>query len=301
MQLTRIFASSRLCRITRGTTSIRVTKDMWKALEIEMYISVCRPIAKYHNGNLKRIRLNTRISLLMSDWNSIGWSTPRAARTRDQDILTDRWSQRDFDFWLLTWPSSSWGIYVRGPNPPGWGSLKWDSKVWLRVLCNSDHWVITLQIADLSSRQRGRLPEMRPQISDSNTPKGSNIWSQVPQGCSIPRHTDWLSVSRKVTSTSTSTVEWKLCEQAIERQPLLEISSLEHFGGISAVKSRYQATASKDCSYSAVQCSLQLQWSFERLNRWGCLICSCVQCFIILTTNPNSVYSHSELCGSKSL
>jgi hypothetical protein len=64
--------------------------------------------------------------------------------------------------------------------------------------------VITLQIAHPSSRQRGRPTETRPQISDSNTPTGSNIWSQVPQGCSIPIHTDRLTVSRKVTSTSTS-------------------------------------------------------------------------------------------------
>jgi hypothetical protein len=63
--------------------------------------------------------------------------------------------------------------------------------------------VITLQIADPSSRQRGRPTETGPQISDSNIPTGSNIWSKVPQGCSIPRHTDWLTVSRKVTSTST--------------------------------------------------------------------------------------------------
>jgi hypothetical protein len=55
----------------------------------------------------------------------------------------------------------------------------------------------------LSSRQRGRPTDTRPQISDSNIPTGSNIWSLVPQGCLIPRHTDWL-VSRKVTSTSTS-------------------------------------------------------------------------------------------------
>jgi hypothetical protein len=36
--------------------------------------------------------------------------------------------------------------------------------------------------------------DTRPQISDNNLQAGSNIWSQVPQGCSIPRHTDWLSV-----------------------------------------------------------------------------------------------------------
>jgi hypothetical protein len=41
-----------------------------------------------------------------------------------------------------------------------------------------------------SSRQRERPIDKRPQISDSNIPTGNNIWSQVPQGCSIPRHTD---------------------------------------------------------------------------------------------------------------
>jgi hypothetical protein len=34
-----------------------------------------------------------------------------------------------------------------------WGSLRWDSTIWLRVLSYSDHWVITLQIADPCSRQ----------------------------------------------------------------------------------------------------------------------------------------------------
>jgi hypothetical protein len=89
---------------------------------------------------------------------------------------------------------------MREPGPPGWGSLRWDSKVWLRVLRDSDHWVITLQIADPSSHQRGRPTDTRPQISDSNIPTGSNIWLQVPQGCSISRRTYWLTVSSKVTS-----------------------------------------------------------------------------------------------------
>jgi hypothetical protein len=91
---------------------------------------------------------------------------------------------------------------MREPGPPGWGSLRWDSKVWFWVLSDSDHWVITPQIAVPSSRQRGLPTDTRPQISNSNILTGSNIWSQIPQGCSIPRHTDWLTVSRKVTSTS---------------------------------------------------------------------------------------------------
>jgi hypothetical protein len=38
------------------------------------------------------------------------------------------------------------------------------------------------------------------QISDSNIPTGSNIWSQVPRRCSIPRHTEWPTFSPKITS-----------------------------------------------------------------------------------------------------
>jgi hypothetical protein len=94
---------------------------------------------------------------------------------------------RDSDFML---------IRRRRLGPRGWRNLRRDSKVWFRVLSDSDHWVITLQIADPSSRQRGRPTETGPQISDSNFPTGSNIWSQVPQGCSISRHTDWPSVLR---------------------------------------------------------------------------------------------------------
>jgi hypothetical protein len=94
---------------------------------------------------------------------------------------------------VITWLPCSWGIWMREPGPPGWGSLRWDSKVCLRVLIDSDHWVIALQITTPSSRQRGRPTETRPQISDSNIPTGSNIWSEVTQGCSIPRHTDWPS------------------------------------------------------------------------------------------------------------
>jgi hypothetical protein len=54
-----------------------------------------------------------------------------------------------------------------------------DSKVWFRVLIDSDYLVITLQIADPSSRQRGLPIDARPQISDSNIPTRNNIWSQT--------------------------------------------------------------------------------------------------------------------------
>jgi hypothetical protein len=35
-------------------------------------------------------------------------------------------------------PPCSWGIWIRGPGPPGWGSLSWDSKIWPWVLQDYD-------------------------------------------------------------------------------------------------------------------------------------------------------------------
>jgi hypothetical protein len=90
----------------------------------------------------------------------------------------------------ITGPPCSWGMWIWEPGPPGWGRLKWDSKVWLRVLRDSDHWVIALQTAGPSSRQRGRPTETRQQLPNSNVPTGSNIWSQVPEWA---RHEDILT------------------------------------------------------------------------------------------------------------
>jgi hypothetical protein len=57
------------------------------------------------------------------------------------------------------------------------------------------NWVISLQTADLSSRQKGRPTETRPQLSDSILPTGSNIWSQVPKRAGHQDIlTDWPSV-----------------------------------------------------------------------------------------------------------
>jgi hypothetical protein len=47
-------------------------------------------------------------------------------------------------------------------------SLTWESKVWLRVLRDSDHWVVALQTGDPSSHQRG-LPTWRRQKSNYQT------------------------------------------------------------------------------------------------------------------------------------
>jgi hypothetical protein len=83
------------------------------------------------------------------------------------------------------------GVFSADQHGPCWGKIWWES--------------VRVEIADPSSRQRGRPKDTRSQISDSNIPTGNNTWSQVPKGWSIPRHTDWLTVSSKVTSTSIST------------------------------------------------------------------------------------------------
>jgi hypothetical protein len=98
--------------------------------------------------------------------------------------------QREPTAWVYNWATLFLEDINTGIWPSRLGSLRWDS-IW--VLSDSDHWVITLQTADPSSRQ------IQDRKFQTNIPTGNNIWSQVTQGCSIPRHT----VSRKVTSTST--------------------------------------------------------------------------------------------------
>jgi hypothetical protein len=107
----------------------------------------------------------------------------------------------------LSWVSNKrqgGGLFLGDINMGTWPSRLGESQMrqssMVKVLSDSDHWMIALRISDPPSRQRGRPTETRPQISDSHIPIGSNIWSQVPQGCSTPRHTDWLTVNRKVTS-----------------------------------------------------------------------------------------------------
>jgi hypothetical protein len=55
-----------------------------------------------------------------------------------------------------------------------------------------------------SSQQTAIVARQRPVNGNrgeaSIAPTGSSVWSQVPQGYSIPRHTGWPAVSRKVAS-----------------------------------------------------------------------------------------------------
>jgi hypothetical protein len=55
-----------------------------------------------------------------------------------------------------------------------------------------------LQRTDPASRQTGHLTKTGQQILDQNPWIGSNIWSKVHKVGSTPRHTDWMTVSRKM-------------------------------------------------------------------------------------------------------
>jgi hypothetical protein len=65
---------------------------------------------------------------------------------------------------FITGPPCSWCWKYGALTLHFRGSLRWDSKVWLRVLRESD-WIIQLQTTDPSSRQRGRSTRRRKEVS----------------------------------------------------------------------------------------------------------------------------------------
>jgi hypothetical protein len=108
-------------------------------------------------------------------------------------------------------------------------NLRWDRNVWLWVLRESDHWQIALQITDPSSRQRGR-PKTKSKATVRQIKWKRKIWSWARKGCPTPRHIDWLTVSSKVTSTSTST--W----------PKFGLNSSRRFGKQESIHQRHCTT-----------------------------------------------------------
>jgi hypothetical protein len=57
-------------------------------------------------------------------------------------------------------------------------------------------------LTDCSTNYKPVLSSERAPQDKEQRKKKSNIWSWAPKGCPTPRHTGWLTVSRKVTSTS---------------------------------------------------------------------------------------------------
>jgi hypothetical protein len=87
---------------------------------------------------------------------------------------------------------------VRGPGPPGWGKLRWDSDVWVWVLHDSNQCVIALQIIDPHSYQRGRLTwRSKKEIVKQRKLKSGHGLHKGP----TPRQTDRLTLGRNITWT----------------------------------------------------------------------------------------------------
>jgi hypothetical protein len=99
----------------------------------------------------------------------------------------------------MTGPSCSWGIEMRGPGPPGWGSLKWNSKMWSRVLRDSDARMTANYRSKLQTRPY--VGEGTPQHEDRRCPTVIKIWSSAPDGCPTPGQTGQLTVGLTITWT----------------------------------------------------------------------------------------------------
>jgi hypothetical protein len=59
---------------------------------------------------------------------------PYGTVLENSSILYGLYPGNSFTIKNISGPPCSWGIYIREPGPPCWGSLRRDSKVWLRIL-----------------------------------------------------------------------------------------------------------------------------------------------------------------------
>jgi hypothetical protein len=105
---------------------------------------------------------------------------------------------------------------MQEPGPPGWGSLRWDNKVWLRVLRDSDNWVIALQIADPSARKRGRphrnkTANFRQQHSERKQYLGARYQDIL---------TDWPSVVKQLRTSNSMSYCLNHWYRMVRKQPL---------------------------------------------------------------------------------
>jgi hypothetical protein len=85
----------------------------------------------------------------------------------------------------------------------------WDSKIWPRVLRDSDP-----KMTALAKASRNCKRQTRPLVRDGNQDQQTRncqtiikIWSWAPEGCFIPRQTGRLTVGRKIRLKTHSGVE----------------------------------------------------------------------------------------------
>jgi hypothetical protein len=107
----------------------------------------------------------------------------------------------------ITGPPCFWGISIREPGPPGWGSLKnRDTKIWSWVPWDSGLKGAVLTMSDKNWKLQTRLlvregaphQHLRKCLKIIKERKEKN-WSRVPDGCLTPRQTGRLTVGRNVT------------------------------------------------------------------------------------------------------
>jgi hypothetical protein len=112
-------------------------------------------------------------------------------------------------------------VWRLGRIPPPWPCESyeatkrevWDSKIWSQVPRDEDPRNTALaRASSIYKRQTHPLVREGAQKKQDRNSRGTiNIWSCVQGGCSIPRLTDWLAVSRNVTWTWTwTTSSWML-------------------------------------------------------------------------------------------
>jgi hypothetical protein len=103
----------------------------------------------------------------------------------------------------ITGPPCSWGIEIRWPGPPGWGSLRWDIKLWPWVLREFD-----LRVTVLESPKSNCTVNYRPVLSSERAlqnNKAATVWRKfqgerkIGHGSQMgawhqDRLADWLSV-----------------------------------------------------------------------------------------------------------
>jgi hypothetical protein len=123
----------------------------------------------------------------------------------------------------ISGPPCSWGISIRGPGPPGLGSLESET-----VTCGQEsrgtgtrEW--------LRWRGPAAIVKDRPVLSSEREPHINKpqlteikIWSWAPDGCLTPRQIGWLTVVRNITLNMTLTrplkfFGFRFCIQRVKR------------------------------------------------------------------------------------
>jgi hypothetical protein len=108
-------------------------------------------------------------------------------------------------------PACSWGMYIQGPGPPGWGSVESERvKYGHQLPWDSDLRMVALARASSNCKYQ-TCPLVREGTSHQQTRNCLTvikIWSWATDGCLTPRKTGRLTVSHNIILTVTSLKPW---------------------------------------------------------------------------------------------